>query len=309
MNAKLGNSFRSSLFYGHYFFSESLCNVVFRKLRNVVELMSNKVFYSVDVSSADEISFEGVSKKDKVLLMSRFNDSFLSRIKETLDWLSLTALLVAALLALCSFVTHSGMVLGFVAGSFAVLGFLGLLLSAIESEQSKSINRTMMRIIIPFNKFRGRAISYFNNDSSNCYHLTFEEEKLLFDVAQYYPCAILDRIDELRYRRKNIPLYAQNRGELISKIDEDLRKLTAVRDSELNVALLNEIVGLFDVFLANRRSDAVAPVLPALSDLPAVMRKKEELAHSANNVVTGPVNNVSVVGCSMCNAHKEAAPR
>lgn len=271
-------------------------------------LMSNKVFYSVDVFSADEIGFENMGKKDKVLLIDRDNDNFLSRIKEPLDFLSWTALVVAALIGLYSVATHSGMGLGFVAGGFTVLGFLGFLLSAVESEQSKSINKTM-RIIVPFNKFQGRAISYFNNDSSNCYHLTGEEEKLLFDVAQYYPCTIFDRIDELYYRRKNIPLYVQNRGELISKIDEELRKATAVRDSELNVALLNEIVGLFDVFLANRRSDAVAPVLPVLSDLPAVMMKKEELAHSTNNVATGPVNNVSVAGCSMCNAHKEAAPR
>lgn len=267
--------------------------------------MSNKVFYAIDVFSADKIGFEGAGKNSKVLSISRFNDSFFSRIKGPLEFFSFIALVVAAVFGLYAAAT-SNMGFGFAAGGFAGLSVFGLILGAAENEQSNSISKTM-HIIIPFNKFRGRAISYFNNGSSNCYYLTFEEEQLLFDVAQYYPFSVCDRIDELRYKRKNIPLYAQNRGELLSMIDEELKKATAVRDSEINVTLLDEIVGLFDVFLANRRSNVAAPVLPVLSDLPAVMRKKEELAQPVKNVVTGPVNNVSIVECSICNAHHKDA--
>lgn len=267
--------------------------------------MSNKVFYSVSVFSADALSFEGMGKKDKVLSISRFNDSFLSRIRGFLEFFSFAALLAAAGFGLYA-ITHSNTGFGFAAGGVAVLSVLGFILGAVESQQSNSITK-IKHIILPFNKIQGKAISSFNNDSPNCYYLTVEEEKLLFDVAQYYPFSVYDKIDELRYRKKNIPLYAQNRSELLQKIDEELRKLTAVRDSEVNVALLNEIIGLFDVFLANRRSNVAAPVLPVLSDLPAVMRKKEELEQSANRITTEPVNNVSITGCSMCNARKEAA--
>ena len=269
--------------------------------------MSNKVFYDVNVFSADENGFEGVGKKDKVLFMIRLNDSFLSRIRGFLEFFSFAALLAAAGFGLYA-IAHSNTGFGFAAGGIAVLSVLGFILGAVENEKSNSINKNMS-IVLPFNKIRGKAISYFNNGSPNFDYLTVEEEKLLFDVAQYYPFSVCDKIDELRHRRKNIPLYAQNRSELLQKIDEELRKLTAVRDSEVNVALLNEIIGLFDVFLANRRSNVAAPVLPALSDLPAVMRKKEELAQSANDVPTGPVNNVSITGCSMCNARKEASLR